>query len=60
METCTNIGRTIFEMTYDNNCVRFPVYIPANYPTDVNLNYNQAVASEGASSFYPGCKKKSG
>lgn len=27
-EVCTNIGRTLFEMTFDNNCVRFPIYVP--------------------------------
>ncbi len=43
-EVCTNIGRTLFEMTFDNNCVRFPVYIPAiPSTTDVTIPYSSIV-----------------
>eukprot|EP00698_Gefionella_okellyi_P017527 TRINITY_DN5145_c0_g2_i1.p1 TRINITY_DN5145_c0_g2~~TRINITY_DN5145_c0_g2_i1.p1 ORF type:complete len:701 (+),score=80.97 TRINITY_DN5145_c0_g2_i1:74-2176(+) len=55
-EVCTNIGRTIFEMSYDNNCVRFPVYIPRTVSATQSLSYADAVAQENAMSFYPGCK----
>lgn len=42
-EVCTNIGRTLFEMTFDNNCVRFPVYIP-NVPDNGSvLPYSNVV-----------------
>ncbi len=27
-ETCTNTGRAFHEHTFDNNCIRIPVYIP--------------------------------
>lgn len=44
-EVCTNIGRTLFEMTFDNNCVSFPVYI-ADVPDDgFNRPYYSMVPS---------------
>jgi hypothetical protein len=27
-ETCTNTGRVFHEATFDNNCIRIPVYVP--------------------------------
>lgn len=62
-EVCTNLGRTIFEATYDNNCIRFPVYVPNVYPDKTSTEawtYSQALAAENPNSFYPGCKKKAG
>ena len=52
---CTNIGRSIFEMSFDNNCLSMPLYIPTVGATEV-LTYADALARDSAKSFQPGCK----
>ena len=56
-EVCTNIGRSIYEENYDNNCVSFPLYIPT-VPINFTsiLTYQRAKEIDNADSFYPGCK----
>ena len=38
-ETCTNVGRTFAEHTYDNNCIKVPVYIPDIPDSDAVVHY---------------------
>lgn len=56
-EVCTNIGRSIYENSYENNCVRYPVYVPT-IPVGYQgvLQYRDAIVADNAQSFYPGCK----
>jgi hypothetical protein len=54
-EVCTNIGRTIMEASYDNNCVRFPLYVPEVAP-GTRITYAEALQRDNASSF-SGCKR---
>ena len=50
-EICTNIGRTIFEMTFDNNCRSFPMYI-ASVPDDGNIyTLDDVMNRDNAKSF---------
>lgn len=54
-EVCTNIGRTLFESTFENNCVRFPIYVPDNVVGGSPLTLDQAMQRDNALSFYGGC-----
>lgn len=55
-EVCTNIGRTIMEMDFDNNCQRFPIYVPRDVDPARTLSYAAAVQRDNAMSVYPnGC-----
>ena len=38
-ETCTNTGRFFHEGTFDNNCLRVPVYIPAVPDNGLTVKY---------------------
>lgn len=55
-EVCTNVGRSIFEGSYENNCVSFPLYIP-HIPEDLTgiLKYTDVLRLVNPTSFYPGC-----
>jgi hypothetical protein len=56
-QVCTNIGQTIFESDYENNCISFPIYIPKINSSMVSiLSYADGIALDNAHSFYPGCK----
>lgn len=56
-EVCANVGRSIYESSYENNCIKFPLYIPTiNSSMSTTLSYASAVAKDNANSFYPGCK----
>ncbi len=55
-EVCTNIGRSFMEYSFDNNCVKFSMYI-ADVPDDnQRYSYDQLLLANNADSFYPGCK----
>ena len=56
-QVCTNVGRTIYEGNYENNCVNFDVYIPKlNSTLTTIVSYANGIATDNALSFYPGCK----
>lgn len=56
-QVCTNIGRSIYEDSYENNCVTYPIYIPRITPGFPGVvQYYDAIVADNAMSFFPGCK----
>lgn len=57
-EVCTNVGRTIFESDFENNCVKFPIYIPRmDLNSAESKTYDRVLIEDNPMSFYPGCKE---